>query len=73
MREHLFRAQLSRAIQDIECMDPVVDGLTPEQLAAVHVMKHEVLAAVHRLYMHVPPPSADHLLSGFIGRLPQMK
>jgi hypothetical protein len=69
MKEHYFRAKLSRSIDQILCMDPVVEDLTPEQLAALHVMKHEVLTSIHRIYMHIPAEIADKLLRGFLGRL----
>ncbi|MDP4540963.1 hypothetical protein Q9K01_15145 [Qipengyuania sp. DY56-A-20] len=69
MKEHLFRAKLSRSAERILCMDPVVEELTPEQLAALHVMKHEVLASIHGVYLHIPAEIADKLLGGFLGRL----
>lgn len=69
MKEHYFRAKLSRSVERILCMDPVVEDLTPEQLAALHVMKHEVLTSIHRTYMHIPAEIADKLLGGFLGRL----
>ena len=69
MEEHYFRAKISRSVEKILCMDPVVRDLTPEQLAALHVMKHEVLTSIHRVYMHIPAEIADKLFGGFIGRL----
>ena len=71
MKEHLFRVKISRSIDKILCMDPVVNDLTPEQLAALHVMKHEILSAIHRVYMHIPSEAADTLFSGFVNRLPE--
>jgi hypothetical protein len=69
MKEHHFRAKLSRSVERILCMDPVVEDLTPEQLAALHVMKHEVLTSIHRVYMYIPAEIADKLFGGFLGRL----
>jgi hypothetical protein len=69
IRDHLFRAKLSSSVQKILCMDPVVDGLNPEQLAAIHVMKYEILAAINRLYMKVPAEATDKLLAAFLQKL----
>ena len=69
MKDHLFRMKISRSVEKILCMGPVVDGLTPEQLAALHVMKHEVMASIHRVYMHIPAKVADEIFGGFVGRL----
>lgn len=71
MREHLFRIKISRAAEKLLCMDPIIKELSPEQLAALHVMKHEVLAAMHRVYTSVPAEAADKLLESFIQRLPE--
>jgi len=48
------------------CMQPDIQGLTPEQLAALHVAKHEVLAALFRLYTKVPEDRADGVVVKFL-------
>jgi hypothetical protein len=56
------KANLAEKLAKIACTDPDdIAELTPEQLSALHMCKHEVLAAVYRLYMVVPPPAADRL------------
>ncbi len=45
------------------CAAPDVENFTPEQQAAVHVFKHEVLAAGYRLYETVPASMAAPLLT----------
>ena len=49
----------------IMCDDPD-PHLTAEQLAALHMCKHEILASIFRLYMTVPQPIADKILSKYI-------
>jgi hypothetical protein len=49
-----------------KCRAPIVNELTPEQLAAMHACKHEMLAAVFRLYKDVPQKIADDLVGEFI-------
>jgi hypothetical protein len=44
------------------CMDPEVMALTQQQQAALHVCKHEMLAAIYRLYELVPVKTADDIL-----------
>jgi hypothetical protein len=44
-------------------MDPEVMALTQAQQAALHVCKHEMLAAVYRLYEKVPVNVADKVLT----------
>jgi hypothetical protein len=48
------------------CDAPDVVDFTPEQQAALHVFKHEVLAAGYRLYQSVPPSMAGPLLAKFM-------
>jgi hypothetical protein len=51
----------------ILCMDPEpIKNLTGEQLAALHVCKHEILASIFRLYMVVDPKIADDLIGDYI-------
>jgi hypothetical protein len=51
------------------CEAPDVEGLTPEQTAAVHLFKHEVLAAAYRLYVNVPAEMVDPLLVRYLEKL----
>lgn len=51
------------------CRAPILKDLTPEQLAALHVCKHEIVAAVFRLYMSVPQDTADQILGNYIAPL----
>ncbi len=48
------------------CDAPDVVDFTPEQQAALHVFKHEVLAAGYRLYQTVPASMAGPLLAKFL-------
>ncbi len=56
---------LADAFVKIMCTDPVIYSLTPEQLAALHVCKHEMLASIYRLYMVVPQKTADQVLKKY--------
>ncbi|MEM9668201.1 MAG: hypothetical protein AAF950_04685 [Pseudomonadota bacterium] len=47
---------------EIKCHQADIEGLTTEQLYALHLCKHEMAAAVHRLYFKVKPEEADPLL-----------
>jgi hypothetical protein len=49
----------------ISCSAPEVKDFSAEQLAAMHLFKHEVLAATYRLYMEVPQEVADPILKKF--------
>ena len=49
----------------IRCSAPEVKDFSAEQLAALHLFKHEVLAATYRLYMEVPQDVADPILKKF--------
>jgi len=51
------------------CMDPEVMALTQQQQAALHVCKHEMLAAVYRLYELVPVKTADDVLVKYFGKI----
>lgn len=51
------------------CEAPDVEGLTPEQISAVHMFKHEVLAACYRLYLSVPAEMVDPLLAKYLANL----
>ena len=43
-----------------------VGGLTPEQQAALHVFKYEVLASLNRLYMVVPAQVANKIIDEYL-------
>ena len=51
------------------CDAPDVVGFTPEQQAALHVVKHEVLAAGYRLYESVPASMSAPLLAKFLKKV----
>jgi hypothetical protein len=51
------------------CMWPGVDKLRPDQLAALHVFKHEFLAAGFRLYERISPDIARPILQKFMQQL----
>ena len=55
----------------IRCSAPEVKDFTAEQLAALHLFKHEVLAATYRLYMEVPQDVADPILKKFFQLKPE--
>ncbi len=45
------------------CPPHLLADLSPRQLAALHLYKHKLMAATHRLYMAVPAERADQVLS----------
>lgn len=49
-----------------KCSPPDVSGLTPEQQAALHVFKYEVLASLNRLYMVVPAQVANKIIDEYL-------
>ena len=51
------------------CEAPDVEDLTPEQIAAVHLFKHEVLAACYRLYLNVPSALIDPLIAKYLASI----
>jgi hypothetical protein len=57
---------LASAFSNIFCTNPVIHGLTPAQLSALHLCKHEILAAVYRLYMVIPENNADAILKEYV-------
>lgn len=61
-----FTAQLSKRIEAVVCAHPDLKTLPPEQLAALHVMKFEVLAAVQRACMHVAADLVDKLIEDLL-------
>jgi hypothetical protein len=69
VRDLIFLTRLTKTVVEIQCQDPVLTDLTPEQLSAIHVMKHEVLAAIHRLYMNVPAVASNVVLTDIIAAL----
>lgn len=55
----------------VKCMEPDVRGLTPEQLSALHVCKHEIAASIYRLYLMLPQDKADPILEKYFANLPE--
>ncbi len=49
-----------------QCLPPTVQNLSEAQKEALHVFNHEVLAALHRLYMVVPSAQADPLIDSYL-------
>ena len=65
-RHARFRKSVASSGIHIECMNPeITETLAPEQLSALHVCKHEIIAALFRLYMHVPQDVADELIGPY--------
>ena len=54
-----------RAERRILCAPATIRGLTAEQQSDLHLFKHELLAAVHRLYQRVPPNLADPIIGRY--------
>ena len=54
----------------IRCSAPEVKDFTAEQLAALHVFKHELLSSMYRLYLQVPQAMADPILKKFFSLTP---
>lgn len=51
------------------CMHLTINELTSKELNALHILKHEVIAGIFRLYQELPPKKADPLLDHFFGEL----
>jgi hypothetical protein len=67
MTDHkAFTTSLAARGAKLLCMDPDIQGLTPEQLNALHLCKHEMLAAICRCYSVVDPPTADRLIKKYL-------
>lgn len=60
---------MAHAAAKIECMESEVQGLTATDLRALHVLKHEVIAGIFRLYKDVGPVKADPVLKRFFSQL----
>lgn len=54
-----------RADKKILCAPAQTGPLTQEHLTALHLFKHEMLAAAYRLYLKVPPNLADPVLEKY--------
>jgi hypothetical protein len=54
---------------NIRCDADTVKDLTPEQLAALHVFGHKVLASGYRLYEVIPKEKADPLIRKALERV----
>jgi hypothetical protein len=64
-----FKVSIAARGVKILCQNPP-NGLTEEQLAALHLCKHEVIAAIYRLYMTVPQHIADAIIAPYFQGLP---
>ncbi len=59
-------AKMAESLVNVMCSYPDLKDLTPEQIAALHVFKHKLLAALHRLYMNVPANLCDPIIDKFL-------
>ncbi len=59
------------AVSIMFCAEPPAANMTPEQLAALHVFKHEFLAAGYRLYERISPKLARPILSKLLTQVSQ--
>ncbi|HYD74121.1 MAG TPA: hypothetical protein VEF55_13365 [Candidatus Binatia bacterium] len=65
-----FSASLAGRGARIFCGDPDdFADLDPDELNAVHLCKHEMLAAMHRLYDKVEVKTADKLIRKYLGKV----
>ena len=68
-----FSQSLAAGGAKVMCMDPkTISGLTPTQISALHLCKHEILAAVCRVYTQVPQKKADAVLKLYLN-VPALK
>ena len=51
------------------CQEPPIDKLTPQQLTALHIFKHQFLTAGYELYERVSPSVAHPILVVFLKNL----
>jgi hypothetical protein len=51
------------------CQDPGIGKLTPQQLTAFHIFKHQFLGAGYELYERVSPDIAHPILVAFLKQL----
>lgn len=51
------------------CDRPTRRQFSPDQLAALHAFKHEVLAAGYRLYEKVPPDVIGPVITAYLKQL----
>ena len=51
----------------IFCELPELEGLTPEQICALHEFTHVVMAAGYKLYQVVPQPIAGPIIKKKLG------
>jgi hypothetical protein len=50
----------------IRCTDPDLDKLSVDELNVLHLCKHEIIAAIHRLYIHMDIDTADPFLRKYM-------
>lgn len=61
--------KLSVTAAKMLCQAADVKDLTPEQLAALHVLKHEMLASLYRLYTKLNEDVAEPIVKSFLKSL----
>ena len=54
------------------CLDPDVEGLAPDQKAALHLLKAEIKASLNKCYLTVPNDRVNTLVVKYINRLLEM-
>ena len=64
-KKYRWRARVTDLINKIECANPPGDD-PHKQLDAMHVFKYEILTALYRVYLSVPPKTADEMIQGFL-------
>jgi hypothetical protein len=58
--------KLSYSAAKMRCQGPDVKDLSPEELAALHVLKHEMLASLYRLYTTMSEEVAEPIVKSFL-------
>ncbi|WP_143324158.1 hypothetical protein [Caulobacter sp. X] len=66
-----FSKSAAARASKIFCMDPEIQAFPERYKNALHMCKHEILAAVYRLYQVVPQADADKVLDKFFTDLPE--
>ena len=61
--------KLSVTAAKMLCQAADVKDLTPEQLAALHLLKHEMLASLYRLYTKLNEDVAEPIVKSFLKSL----
>ena len=60
---------LARRGVRILCGDPDIQRLTKAQMNALHLCKHQMLAAMRELYVVIPAAKADEIIKKYLARM----